>query len=100
MLNVKNLVIAGTGLVGFGLGATLTATIREFNELTVKVSERETLLTYDTVDEQMFKDAILDIRSIRESLKHFKLLPGGKDAITQCNYVISEMEKRLSCENY
>lgn len=101
MTNIKNLVIAGTsGLVGFGLGATIVATIREFNELTIKVAEREAILSYDRIDDQMLKDAILDIRSISDSLKRFKLLPGCKDAIDHCNDVIAMMNDKLSCENY
>ena len=99
-MNIKNIVIAGTsGLLGFAFGATLTATIREFNELTIKVAEREAILSYDVVDDQILKDAILDIRSISDSLKRFKLIPGNKDAIDHCNDVIAEMTKRLSCEN-
>lgn len=101
MTNIKNLVIAGTsGLVGFGLGATIVATIREFNELTIKVAEREAILSYDRIDDQMLKDAILDIRSISDSLKRFKLLPGCKDTIDHCNDVIAMMNDKLSCENY
>ena len=101
MTNIKNLVIAGTsGLVGFGLGATIVATIREFNELTIKVAERESLLSYDNVDKQMIKDAVLDIRSIRDQLKRFKLFPSSKDAVAHCDEVIAKMEKLLSCENY
>lgn len=99
--NIKNIAMAtASAMIGFGIGTNLVAVVREFNELTVKVAERETLLSYDTVDDQMFKDAILDIRSIRDQLKRFKLFPGSKDAVAHCDEVIAEMEKRLSCENY
>lgn len=99
--NIKNIaMVAASGMVGFGIGTTLVATIREYNELAIKVSEREALLSYDRVDEQMLKDAILDIRSISNSLKRFKLLPGCKDTINHCNDVIAMMNDKLSCENY
>ena len=101
MTNIKNIVIAGTSaMLGFGIGTAFTASIREFNELTIKVAERETLLSYDNVDKQMIKDAVLDIRSIRDQLKRFKLFPSSKDAVAHCDEVVAEMEKLLSCENY
>ena len=101
MANIKNIVVASvSGVAGFTIGTALTATIREFNELTIKVAERESLLSYDNVNPELFKNALLDIQSIRDQLKRFKLFPGSKAAVAHCNEVIAEMEKQLSCEHY
>ena len=101
MANIKNLVVASvSGVAGFAIGTALTATIREFNELTIKVAERESLLSYDNVNSELLKNAVLDIQSIRDQLKRYKLFPGAKDAVAHCDEVISEMYKHLSCENY
>lgn len=99
--NIKNIAMTvASGMVGFGIGTTLVATIREYNTLATKVSEREAILSYDVIDPQMLKDAILDIRSIRNSLGRFKLLPGCKDTINHCDDVIAMMNDKLSCEKY
>lgn len=101
MANIKNIVVAGTASVaGFAIGTGLTAIIREFNELTVKVAERESLLSYDNVNPELLKNAVLDIQSIRDQLKRYKLFPSSKVAVAHCDEVIAEMEKLLSCENY